>query len=178
MTRVIALLIAATAGAAIAQTQQPRFRTEANFVRVDVYVTQNGQIVSDLRLEDFELFEDGAPQTVSTFEQVNVRAPGGQASRAEPTSQREMVQLAARSERVTLNAFEDLVKYLGGLREERKAIVVVSHGWRLYRRDDSLTKLAKDEAPPGVEQFHVGPGGKITRNDPSDITIGMKPCTT
>jgi hypothetical protein len=54
--------------------QPPPFRTEANFVRVDVFATRNGTPVHDLKLEDFQILEDGTPQTVSTIEYVNVRS--------------------------------------------------------------------------------------------------------
>lgn len=66
--------------------QPPIFRTEANFVRVDVYPTQNGVPVGDLALQDFEVFEDGVPQRVSTFEYVQVSAGIAQELRNEPNS--------------------------------------------------------------------------------------------
>ena len=56
------------------QQQPPTFRTEANFVRVDVYATTQGNPVRDLKMEDFEVLEEGVPQKVSTFEYVQVRA--------------------------------------------------------------------------------------------------------
>ena len=59
------------------EQQPPRFRTEANFIRVDAYPTHNGQPVLDLTAEDFEIQEDGKPQTIQSFEHVVV-APGGQ----------------------------------------------------------------------------------------------------
>lgn len=62
----------------------PRFRTEANFVRVDVYVTEDGVPVRDLEAEDFELLEDGKPQTVQTFEHVQVHGGVPQETRIEP----------------------------------------------------------------------------------------------
>ena len=54
--------------------QRPIFRTEANFVRVDVFPTRNGAPVRDLALADFQVLEDGVPQKVETFEYVEVRA--------------------------------------------------------------------------------------------------------
>jgi VWFA-related protein len=55
--------------------QQPVFRTGANLVRVDVTVTNNhGDPVSDLKPDDFQLSEDGVPQTIQSFEFV--RATG------------------------------------------------------------------------------------------------------
>jgi len=60
------------------QTDLPRFRVETNFVRADVFVTDDGDPVRDLRAGDFELLEDGRPQRIETFEYVEVRgyAPG------------------------------------------------------------------------------------------------------
>ncbi len=55
------------------QTQQPVFRTGINFVRVDVIITdRNGNVVSDLRQGDFEVVEDGKPQTIETFKLVKL----------------------------------------------------------------------------------------------------------
>ena len=39
--------------------QRPTFRTEANFVRVDVFPTIDGVPVKDLTQGDFQIFEDG-----------------------------------------------------------------------------------------------------------------------
>jgi VWFA-related protein len=53
--------------------QTPIFRTDINFVRVDVIVTdRQGNPVNDLRAEDFEVTEDGTPQAVQTFKLINV----------------------------------------------------------------------------------------------------------
>ncbi len=51
----------------------PTFRTEANFVRVDVFATANGVPIKDLSVEDFQVLEEGVPQKLSTFEYVLVR---------------------------------------------------------------------------------------------------------
>ncbi|MFB3854205.1 MAG: VWA domain-containing protein [Vicinamibacterales bacterium] len=56
-----------------AQQQPPTFRAGINFVRVDVIVTdKRGEPVSDLRLEDFEVTEDGKPQRIETFKLVRI----------------------------------------------------------------------------------------------------------
>ncbi len=73
---------------------QARFRAEANYVRVDVFPTQNGQPVGDLTQADFEVLEDGVPQTIQTFEHVVVRGPGPDAFRREPTNTRESREIA------------------------------------------------------------------------------------
>lgn len=75
--------------------QQPTFRVEANYVRVDAYPTLDGQPVSDLTAEDFEIFEDGVPQKVAAFERVVVRPAGPQTERVEPNTVREANAMAA-----------------------------------------------------------------------------------
>jgi VWFA-related protein len=54
---------------------QPVFRTGINFVRVDVIATdKQGMPITDLSLNDFEVFEDGKPQAVETFRLIKVDA--------------------------------------------------------------------------------------------------------
>ena len=43
---------------ALRQAQPPIFHTEANYVRVDVYPTKDGQPIPDLTKDDFEILED------------------------------------------------------------------------------------------------------------------------
>lgn len=251
---------------------QPTFRIDASFVRVDVYPTLRGQAIQDLRLEDFDVLEDGAPQRIEAFEHIVVPPAGPQSSRVEPSSVRESNDLASnprsrvfvlfldtyhvereasynvkqplvrlidriigqedlvglmtpemsaanvtlarktntiieflenswnwgrrsdinrsrdpkeelyetcypgnpeiaaemiarRREKMSLDALEDLVKHLRGLRDERKAILVVTDGWLLYRRNGRLSRpLAGDPIPSGPP-IAIGPGGKLTTFD-------------
>ena len=46
---------------------------------------------------------------------------------------------ARRREKLTLDALSDLMVHLGGVREERKALVVVTEGWQLFRSNPNLT---------------------------------------
>ena len=58
--------------------QTPVFRSDINFVRVDVIVTdRQGNPVHDLKQEDFEVTEDGKPQTIETFKLINVSEDTG-----------------------------------------------------------------------------------------------------
>ena len=68
------------------QTPRPTFRTEANYVRVDVYPTRNGAPVTDLRREDFEIVEDKVPQTIEQFDHIVIRGGGAQDARREPNT--------------------------------------------------------------------------------------------
>ena len=67
---------------------QPTFRTEANYVRVDVYPTKDGAPVTDLRQEDFEIVEGGAPQRIEQFERVLIEGNLPQDVRREPGQRR------------------------------------------------------------------------------------------
>lgn len=265
------------------EQQPPVFRVEANFVRVDAFPTKDGRPVHGLTAEDFEVFEDGAPQKIASFEHVLVDAGTSPDARIEPNSVREGERMAGnprnrvfviyldvphvqvssshaikeplirlfhrmmgpddlvavmtpsmaptqmtfarktevierglrenwpwgvrdsimtmdererqyeicypalsnepaarsglaqamidrRRERMVLDSLHDLVGYLGGIREERKAIITVTEGWQLYRPDESLQKLRKDpltgheDAMPGRERIGVGPDGRLRRN--------------
>src|SRR5947208_5387059 len=67
------------------QTQQPPppvFRTGINFVRVDVIVSdKNGQVVANLTPADFDVTEDGKPQTIEAFRLIKL--DGGAAPTAD-----------------------------------------------------------------------------------------------
>ena len=51
---------------------RPTFRTDINFVRVDVIVTEDGEPVTDLTQADFELLEDGRPVSIEQFRLIRV----------------------------------------------------------------------------------------------------------
>ncbi len=68
---------------------QPTFRTEVNYVRVDVYPTRDQMPVTDLTQDDFEVFDNGTPQKIEQFERVVIRAAGPQETRIEPNTVRE-----------------------------------------------------------------------------------------
>lgn len=242
-------------------SNQPTFRSAANYVRVDMYATQDGQSVEDLKAEEIDLLEDGAIQKIEAFEHVKVRPAGSQDSRVEPDGVSNSRQMAAdararvfvifldtyhtqiegsanmrlplvrfldralgpddlvavmtpemaasdiafgrktvvisnimqtewtwgrrgrindqdpkeelydtcyggtnraatelkarRREKLTLDALEDLIVHLGGIREERKAVLTVTEGWRLFRQDQSLAASRDDQ--------RVSPGDALLR---------------
>jgi VWFA-related protein len=76
--------------------------------------------------------------------------------------------IARRRERLTLDSLRDLVRHLQILRDERKAIVVVSHGWVLFRPNQGLMSMT-DGAVPGTPQIFVGPGGRPTTSNPGSM---------
>jgi VWFA-related protein len=61
------------ASAPQAERPQPTFRGGISFVRVDVSVTdRKSQPVTDLKQTDFEVFEDGRPQSIEQFRLIKV----------------------------------------------------------------------------------------------------------
>jgi VWFA-related protein len=249
--------------------QQPVFRVEANYVRVDAFVTENDRPVRGLTKDDFEVFEDGAPQEVAAFEHVEVRSAGPAAppgrepqtvadsrelardprsrvfvlfldtyhtgvagshgmqralvsllerllgpddlvavmtpemsasdivlarrtgsieamlsrywywGRRERITDRDpqeddyeacyppwtygdvaQVMIARRREKLVLDALTDLAVHLRDLREERKAVLTVSEGWRLYRQDRALAEVR--ERSETIHAPGVGPTGELT----------------
>ncbi len=249
------------------QPPRPTFRTEANYVRVDVFPTRDGQPVPDLLQNDFELFDEGVPQKIEQFERVVISGNIPQQERREPntvaasraelsdgrarvfvlfldaghvglgasrtirkplvdtlddligaddlvavmTSEMSAADLTfarktttiqgflernwwgardrlnsadpkeedykrcypdrpalvqemidRRREKLTLDALEDLVRFVRGVREERKAVLIITEGWRLFRPNNAL--LTRDSGDvPGPPPVGLDPRtGKLT----------------
>jgi VWFA-related protein len=80
-------------------TQQPPvdYRVEVTLVEIDAVVTDAaGRTIRDLRLEDFEILEDGTPQTIDRLsfvdipiERAEARAPGQPPAAADVRSNRQ-----------------------------------------------------------------------------------------
>jgi VWFA-related protein len=52
-----------------------------------------------------------------------------------------------RREHTILAALDDLTKYLGGVREERKAVIAITSGWVLFRPNPGLTRNGRSDIP-------------------------------
>lgn len=79
--RIAALLVCLASTALVAgqnpppvpQTQQPTFKLRVDYVEVDVVVTdRQGNLVRDLKKEDFQVLEDGKAQAISAFTMVDI----------------------------------------------------------------------------------------------------------
>ncbi|MFN7977690.1 MAG: VWA domain-containing protein [Vicinamibacterales bacterium] len=81
-----ALFAAVVCAATVVAAQEPQFRGGTNLVRLDVYVSANGAAVTDLTADDFEVLEDRAPQTVTSFEFVRARGVAPESARVEPST--------------------------------------------------------------------------------------------
>src|SRR5437762_740390 len=102
----------------------PTFRTEANYVRVDVYPTRNEAPVVDLTQADFEVLDNGTPQKIEQFERVVVRAAGPQETRIEPNTVRESRSMLESSRSRVFVLFLDIYHVgIEGSRNIRKPLV-------------------------------------------------------
>jgi VWFA-related protein len=264
---------------------QATFRTEANYVRVDVFPTRNGAPVADLAQSEFEVLDSGVPQKIEQFERVVVRGSVPQDARIEPSTARESQSMLENSrsrvfvlfldtghvdvagshnirkplvdaldrvigvddlvgvmtpemsagdiafarktttidgmlsrywnwgerdrlnpvdpqeeryircypgtgptpacadddrgvaeeminrrrEKHTMDALADLVRFLRGVREERKAVLTITDGWLLYQRNPFLARRLYCRVPTGPG-IGVDPrGGKLTIGTPKDV---------
>ena len=97
-----AVLIAGAITALVLHAQQdqprPTFRTEANYVRVDVYATTaDGTPIGDLRRDEFRLLEDRVPQSIDQFTPVAIRTGIIPTTRSDPRAPEDSRQAAADS---------------------------------------------------------------------------------
>ena len=101
----------------------PRFRAGTNLVRVDAYVSKDNVALTDLKADDFEVFEDDKPQKIENFQLVVARAPNPQSERTDPTNVRDMNQQAADSARLFTLFFDRFHVQLSGSYHARKPII-------------------------------------------------------
>ena len=110
--------------------QEDIVRITTNLVQVDVVVTKDGKLVTDLTAEDFEISEDGKPQTITNFSFISNMpdrpAPMGAAlpksndkfappvlpAKIDPTTQRRVVALVIDDLGMTTTSIRDVKKQL------------------------------------------------------------------
>ncbi len=91
---VVVCLAALPAG--FPQDQAPGiFRGGVTLVNVDAYPRRDGRVVEGLRQADFQIFEDGAPQKIDTFEFIRSEPNTPDADRRDPNTKEEGDELAA-----------------------------------------------------------------------------------
>lgn len=97
--------------------QQPTFRADINYVRVDVIVSDDkGQPVTDLKVTDFEVLEDGKPQSIDQFRLVRVDgnpAPGAPPPRELRNRLDEEIEISKDDVRLFVFFFDDYHVRLG-----------------------------------------------------------------
>ena len=124
-------------------SQTPRFRGGANFVHVDAYPTANGVAVTDLAQQDFEVLEDGVPQTLASFERVDMRGAHLEAGRYEPNSVAESRAIAETTKGRLFVIFLDtyFVDVTGSHRLQRTLVNLLN---RVLGPDDMYAVMTPD----------------------------------
>ena len=72
----------------------PRFRSGANLVHVDAYVSKDGTAITDLGPNELEVFEDDKPQKIESVELITAGPAGPQSARRDPTTVGDMREMA------------------------------------------------------------------------------------
>lgn len=122
-------------------------------VRVDALATKNGVPVQDLTADDFEIFEDGAPQKIENFEHIVVEPtpPGG---RVDPSSADQAIQRAADPHRRVFVIYLDTGHVdFGGRHDITEPLI------------DFMNRVMSDDDLVGVMTPEMGP---------QEITFGRK----
>jgi VWFA-related protein len=129
---------------------QPTFRVGATFVRVDAYVTKDGKPVTDLTADDFDVFEDGARQTIRSFELVNIPPAFAQTTpRQDPQSAGEMREKVADPRRRVIVLFIDTYhSAIGSSMSSRKAFLRFLQ--RLVGPDDLIAGMTPEMSPEAL----------------------------
>lgn len=92
--------------------------------------------------------------------------PGGiQSSQPGNASRGVAAQLIRRRrEDEVLTSLENLVRWLGTVREERKALITVTSGYEMFDQKPDLVRPQECEQPPTLGRTGTGPDGRITGN--------------
>jgi hypothetical protein len=142
LAAVCALLLGAPLMRAQQSTSQdqprPTFRTEANYIRVDVYATtRDGVLVTDLRREDFELLEDSTPQTIDQFSPIEIRTGIVAPTRSDPRTPEDGRQAATEPRARVFVLFLDAL-HVDGIASQRIATPLTDAIRRLIGPDDLI----------------------------------------
>jgi VWFA-related protein len=128
-----------TAQQSTAQDQtRPTFRTEANYIRVDVYATtRDGMLVTDLRREEFELLENGAPQVIDQFSPIEIRTANPSPTRSDPRTPEDSRQAASEPRARVFVLFLDVL-HVDRIASQRIATPLTDAIRRLVGPDDLI----------------------------------------
>ena len=133
----------------LVQSQQPpRFRGGTNLVRVDVFATKDGVPVQDLKAEDFELYEDNAPQKIDNFEHILID-PGTPGGRVDPSSVTQAIQAAADPHRRVFVLYLDIEHVdVGGSHDIKQPLIDFIN--RVMSNDDLVGVMTPEMGPQQI----------------------------
>jgi VWFA-related protein len=73
MKRAVALTVVALLAGVMLRAQQPTFRVRVDAIEIDAFVTDaQGNPVKGLTVDDFQILEDGTPQVITSFSQIDI----------------------------------------------------------------------------------------------------------
>ena len=130
------------------EPSMPRFRSGANLVRVDTYVSKDDVAVLDLKAEDFTVYEDDKPQTVAAFELMQARGPLATSERRDPTNTREMRQQANDAVRLFTLFFDPLSNSYSSAYHVRKPLIETLE--KVIGPDDSIGVMTPGMSPSSI----------------------------
>jgi len=132
--------------------QTPTFKVEVEYVGVDVRVTDSkGNFVRDLTKEDFQIVEDGRPQTIDAFSLIDI--PIDQpVSRSVPIAPDVQSNERPLDGRVYVMILDDASHFIRPVEsyQERRAPVHRAASWR--ERSDGDRFHVVEQAGPGVHE--------------------------
>ncbi len=182
----LVLLLATAPSARQAPGQEPRFRGGANLVRLDVYASKDGVAVTDLTAADFEVREDNAPQTVTSFEFVRARGVVPDSARVEPATVAESRERAARSDARLFVLFLDPahVQIDGSYHAQNPVAALLD---RVVGEDDLVGVMTPDMSARNLTfsprtssigemlrtNWHWGQRGALNSSDPRDQELRL-----
>ena len=85
MRSLLAVLLTFAVAVDVLAQNAPAARTErpeSNYVRIDLFASQDGRPIDNLNRDEIELLEDGVAQTIDSFEHVQIGSGAPSASRA------------------------------------------------------------------------------------------------
>jgi VWFA-related protein len=128
--------------------QPPRFRGGTNLVRVDAFATKDGVPVQDLKADDFEIFEENAPQKIGTFEHIVIDA-GRPGERIDPASPSQAIQQAGDPHRRVFVIYLDTerVTIAGGPNIKEPLIAFIN---RAVSDDDLVGVMTPEMGPQQI----------------------------
>ena len=162
----------------------PTFRLGANYVRVDVYPTRNGEPVPDLERSEFELLEDGVPQTIAQFERISLQPTTDRGLRRDPNTVAASREQAADPRRRVFVVFLDTgMTTIEGSHAARRPIVDMLD--RLIGADDLFAVMTPDMGARGItfarrtesldtelaRHWTWGQRDALVRRDPEEVAL-------
>jgi VWFA-related protein len=128
--------------------QPPQFRGGTNLVRVDALATKNGVPVQDLKADDFEILEDGAPQRVASFEHIVIE-PTPASARVDPASVSRAIQQAGDPHRRVFVIYLDIehVDFVGSQNIKDPLVGFIN---RVISDDDLVGVMTPEMGPQQI----------------------------